>query len=82
MKTSYLSHSVDPVTKFQLAEDLSTKTDSIRSLCNQIDFVQNQFNLRVTTIHSDDKTALSDFFAHEAPTRGINVETTLPRQPE
>jgi hypothetical protein len=77
-KTSYLSHSVDPVTKYQLAEDLSSKTDSSQSLCNQIDFVQKQFNLRVLTIHSNNEQALSNFFSQEAPSRGINLETTPP----
>lgn len=82
VKTSYLSHSVDPITKYQLAEDLSTKTDSSQSLCDQIDFIKKQFDLDVLTIHSDDEKSLSDFFSHEAKTRGINLETTPPYQPD
>jgi hypothetical protein len=61
-KTSYLSHSVDPVTKYQIAEDLSSKTESSQSLSNQIDFIQNQFDLRVLIVHTDDERTLSEFF--------------------
>ena len=81
-RTSYLSYSVDPVTKYQLAQDLPSKTDSARSLCDQIDLIQNQFDLRVLTVHSDDEKALSDFFKNDATTRGIKLETTPPYQPE
>ena len=81
-RTSYLSHSVDPVTKYQLAQDLPSKTDSTQSLSDQIDFVQNQFNLRVLTVHSDDEKALSDFFSQQTTARGIKLETTPPYQPD
>jgi hypothetical protein len=81
-KTLYLSHSVDPVTKYQLAQDLSSKTDLTQSLCEQIDFVQYQFSLRVLTIHTDDEKTLSEFFSEQATARGINLETTLPYQPD
>jgi transposase InsO family protein len=69
------------VTKYQLAQDLSSKTGSTQSLYKQIDFVQNQFDLRVLTIHTDNEQTLSDFFSEQAAARGINLETTPPYQP-
>jgi hypothetical protein len=69
------------VTKYQLAQDLSSKTNSTQSLCEQIDFVQYQFSLRVLTIHTDNEKTLSEFFSEQATARGINLETTPPYQP-
>jgi hypothetical protein len=78
-KTSYLSYSVDPVTKYQIAEDLSSKTELSQSLSNQIDFIQNQFDLRVLIVYTDDERTLSEFFDQSSR---INLETTPPYQPD
>ena len=73
---------MDPITKYQLAEDISAKSDSNQSLCDQIDFIKHQFDLEVLTVHTDEEPSLSEFFSEEAKSRGINLETTPPYQPD
>ncbi|KAJ5124630.1 uncharacterized protein N7515_008455 [Penicillium bovifimosum] len=81
-KTRYFSHSVDPVTKYQMGEDISDKKQTPASLLGHISFVKTQFGLDIRTIHSDNETALVSTISSEAQARGINFETAPSHQPE
>jgi GAG-pre-integrase domain len=79
-KTRYLSHCVDPVTRYQIGEDLTDKTLSATSLFGQIQFIKTQFDLKILTVHTDSETALLLGLSAESRTRSLNLEISLPYQ--
>ena len=76
-RTSYLLHSINPVTKYQFSDDIGTKDQYAKSLFAQIEFIRTQFNLTVLTIHANNETALVPSLSSEARSRGLNLELSL-----
>lgn len=77
----YVSHLIDPVTKYQISSNLSRKdqvTDAIRT---KFAFINNQFDIRPKVVHCDGDRNLLPFLA-ECEEKGIEVHVTPPHQPE
>ncbi|KAJ6104196.1 hypothetical protein N7523_010516 [Penicillium sp. IBT 18751x] len=75
----YASHAYCPVTKYHLLVTIARKHLIQSSLQQMIDFVRNQFGIRIKRIHLDgDRNIYEDRLQNQ----GIEVITSPPYQPE